>query len=262
MSGLRGSHVWYELMTADPDAAKTFYDSVVGWSVQEPTPEFKGYRSIRRSDGGSAGGMLVLSPEMQEHGARPGWFGYIGVDDVDATVSSVEAAGGKAWMPAFDIPSIGRVALLSDPQGAAFYVIKPIPPEGAEDQRSDVFSPSRVGCCAWNELLTTDLQSAKSFYPAQFGWTLGDVMPMGPLGDYQFIENDGDTIGAMFAPPDRQPAWRYCFRVENLERSIEAVRSGGGEILFGPTEVPGGGMIIQANDPEGAFFMLIEGGQG
>ncbi|HEY8592586.1 MAG TPA: VOC family protein [Sphingomicrobium sp.] len=94
-----------------------------------------------------------------------------------------------------------------------------------------------------------------------FGWTWGDAMPMGPMGDYRFIEHGGRMIGAMFAPGDRQPAWRYCFRTADLERSIKAVKSGGGEVLFGPTEVPGGGMIIQANDPDNAFFMLIEGGQ-
>jgi predicted enzyme related to lactoylglutathione lyase len=81
------------------------------------------------------------------------------------------------------------------------------------------------------------------------------------MGDYQFILQDGGMIGAMFAPGEREPAWRYCFRTADLDRSIDAVKAGGGEILFGPTEVPGGGMIIQANDPEGAFFMLIEGGQ-
>jgi predicted enzyme related to lactoylglutathione lyase len=151
--------------------------------------------------------------------------------------------------------------MVADPQGAPFYVMKPIPPAGKPDARSDVFSPNAVQRCAWNELLTTDLDAARRFYPEQFGWTLGDVMPMGPMGDYQFILQDGVMIGAMFAPPDRQPGWRFCFRVENLERSMDAIRAGGGEILFGPVQVPTGGMIIQATDPQGAFFMLIEGGE-
>jgi predicted enzyme related to lactoylglutathione lyase len=259
MSKLQGSHIWYELMTGDADRAKAFYDAVVGWTVSEPNPQFNGYRSIQRQDGGFAGGVLQITDDMRQHGARPGWLGYIGVDDVDAALAAIEKAGGKTWMPAMDIPEIGRVALTSDPQGAPFYVMTPIP--RGDGQSSDVFSPNRPGCCAWNELVTTDLEAAKRFYPEQFGWTLGDTMPMGPMGDYQFIAHDGTTIGAMFAPPDRPPAWRFCFRVENLERSIAAVESGGGEVLFGPTEVPGGGRIIQANDPEGAFFMVIEGGQ-
>jgi len=256
-----GEFIWYELMTPDAEASKAFYDAVVGWSVGEPVAEYNGYRTIQRSDGGYAGGVLELTEEMQQHGARPGWLGYIRVGDVDEKVAAVEAAGGKTWMAATDIPNVGRVALLSDPAGAPFYVMKPIPPQGNPDAQSDVFSPQGVGRCAWNELLTSDLDGAKSFYPAQFGWTLGDVMPMGPMGDYQFIEHGGRTIGAMFAPGDRQPAWRFCFRVENLERSIEAVQSGGGQILFGPTEVPTGGRIIQATDPQGAFFMVIEGGR-
>ena len=256
-----GDFIWYELMTRNADAAKAFYDAVVGWNVGEGAPEFGGYRMIGRSDGGSAGGVLPITAEMEEHGARPMWLGYINVADVDAKVAAIEAAGGRALMPATDIPNVGRIAMVADPQGAPFYVMKPIPPADKPEARSDVFSQTEVQRCAWNELVTTDLEAARSFYPEQFGWTLGDTMPMGPMGDYQFIHQDGRMIGAMFAPPDRQPAWRFCFRVDNLERSIDAIRNGGGEILFGPTEVPGGGMIIQATDPQGAFFMLIEGGQ-
>ncbi len=73
---------------------------------------------IGRSDGGFAGGVLGLTDEMRQHGARPIWLGYIGVDDVDATVSKIEAKGGKALMPAFDIPQ-GRIAMVADPQGNA-----------------------------------------------------------------------------------------------------------------------------------------------
>ena len=256
-----GGFIWYELMTGDAERAKVFYEAVVGWSVGEPVAEFNGYRVIGRSDGGSAGGMMPISDDMATHGARPGWLGYIHVGDVDETVAAIEAAGGKTWMAAMDIPTVGRVALVSDPQGAPFYVMTPTPPADNPDAKSDAFSPQGVGRCAWNELVTTDLEAAKRFYPEQFGWTLGDVMPMGPMGDYQFIEQGGRMIGAMFAPGDRQPAWRFCFRVENLEHSMDAVRGGGGEILFGPTEVPTGGRIIQANDPEGVFFMVIEGGR-
>lgn len=257
----QGDFIWYELMTADAGQSKAFYGAVVGWNIGEGVVEFGGYRMIGRSDGGSAGGVLPITDEMRQHGARPGWLGYINVDNVDEKVAAVEAAGGHTLMAPTDIPSVGRIALVADPQGAPFYVMKPIPPADKPEARSDVFSPTEIQRCAWNELVTTDLDAARRFYPEQFGWELGDVMPMGPMGDYQFIKQEGQVIGAMFAPPDRPPAWRFCFRVENLERSIEAIRSGGGEILFGPAEVPGGGMIVQATDPQGAFFMIIEGGQ-
>ena len=253
--------IWYELITPDPAGAKAFYDAVVGWNIDGESNFPNGYRMIGRSDGKAAGGLLPLTDEMQRHGARPTWLGYLNVEDVDASVAAIELDGGKTLMPPFDIPDIGRVAMVADPQGAPFYIMKPAPPEDQPDAQSDVFSPTEVERCAWNELCTTNLEAARRFYPNHFGWKLGDVMPMGPMGDYQFIEQGGRMIGALFAPPGRPPAWRFCFRVENLERSIEAVNSGGGEILFGPTEVPGGGRIIQANDPQGAFFMIIEGGQ-
>jgi predicted enzyme related to lactoylglutathione lyase len=258
--GNSGGFIWYELMTPDPEAAKAFYDAVVGWDIGEAVPEYNGYRIIN-SEGGAAGGVLQLTDEMRQHGVGPGWVGYIHVPDVDQAVTAIEQAGGKTWMAATDIPTVGRVALVTDPQAAPFYLMTPIAPAGQPDATSDVFSPTKVGRCAWNELVTTDLEAARRFYPQQFGWKLGDNMPMGPMGDYQFIEQGGRMIGAMFAPGDRQPAWRFCFRVANLEKSIEAVRAGGGEILFGPTEVPGGGRIIQGTDPHGAFFMVIEGGQ-
>ena len=259
-----GDFIWYELMTPDPAASKQFYDAVVGWNIDEHSAMPGGdteYRMINRSDGGTAGGVLTLSPEMQSHGARPTWLGYVNVEDVDRTVAEVERRGGRALMPASDIPNVGRIAMIADPQGAPIYVMKPIPPANDPNATSDVFSPREIGHCAWNELVTSDLEAAKKFYTELFGWTLGGTMPMGEMGDYQFIEQNGTMIGAMFAPQGRPPAWRFCFRVENLEKSIEAVKSGGGEILFGPTEVPGGGRIIQANDPQGAFFMVIEGGQ-
>ena len=229
---------------------------MVGWNIGPAVPEFNGYRMIGAGDG-QAGGVLPLSEEMRQGGAKPTWLGYIGVDDVDQTVAAIEAAGGKVHAPAWDIPGIGRLAMVADPQGIPFYVMR-----GTSEEESTAFAPNRVGHCSWNELLTTDLEGAKEFYTSLFGWTLGDAMPMGPEGgDYQFINQGDQMIGAMFAPQGGQAAWRFCFRVESLEKSIEAVRNGGGEVVRGPMDVPNGGRIILANDPEGAFFMVVEGGQ-
>jgi uncharacterized protein len=135
MTNPHGSFIWYELMTPDVDAAKAFYDSVVGWSIAATSDFPNGYRMIERRDGKFAGGILPLTDEMQSHGAHPAWLGYIGVSDVDALATAVEGDGGKVLMPPFDIPGTGRVALLADPQGAPFYVMR-----GASDEDSDVFS--------------------------------------------------------------------------------------------------------------------------
>lgn len=260
MSNPHGAFIWYELLTNDHAGAKRFYDPVVGWDIEPSASGPLDYRMIRAPDG-NVGGVMQIDDAMRDHGARPTWLGYIGVEDVDTTVAQALDTGAKALVEPFDIPAVGRIAMLADPAGAPFYVMRPIPPAGQEDATSDAFSPTAVGHCAWNELMTDDLRRAEDFYLPLFGWTLGDAMPMGDMGDYQFILEGGRRIGAMFAPPGRRPAWRYCFRTENLERSIEAVNSGGGRIEFGPTEVPGGGRIIQATDPEGAFFMVIEGGE-
>src|SRR5213075_1351470 len=106
-----GDFIWYELITPDPVAAKTFYDAVVGWTIEpQPSGEMD-YRMIGRADGGMAGGVMRLTDEMASHGARPTWLGYINVDDVDSRVESIEKAGGKVLLPAFDIPNIGRIAM-------------------------------------------------------------------------------------------------------------------------------------------------------
>src|SRR4051812_2607239 len=95
----QGSHIWYELMSPDPDGSKIFYEAVVpGWSIGNRIPGEQDYRMIGRSDGGNAGGLFGLSEDMRHNGARPTWMGYIGADDVDATVAKIETKGGKIVM--------------------------------------------------------------------------------------------------------------------------------------------------------------------
>src|SRR3954454_16916205 len=86
----QGDFMWYELMSPDPEGSKAFYDAVVGWNIGPAVPEFNNYRMIGRSDGKSAGGVLPLTAEMEQHGARPVWLGYIQVADVDGSTASIE----------------------------------------------------------------------------------------------------------------------------------------------------------------------------
>ncbi len=257
----KGDFIWYELMTPDPDGSKSFYDAVVGWDIGEGVPEYNGYRMINCA-GGFAGGVLPLTEEMQSHGARPTWLGYIHVPDVDQAIASIGQAGGKTLMPATDIPNVGRIAMVTDPQGAPFYVMKPIPPEGQENAQSNVFSPDKAGHCAWNELSTSDPVGALDFYTSQFGWEKGDAMPMGDKGDYRFINHHGLMLGAIFPTnagtmPDQPPHWRYYFRVPSIAAAKAAAEQAGGTITAGPMEVPGGDHIIIGKDPQGAEFALV-----
>jgi uncharacterized protein len=258
MPNPHGSFIWYELITPDADGAKAFYDAVVGWEVGPPSDDHMGYREIR-SGNGHAGGMLPLTEEMASHGASPMWLGYIGVDDVDCALAAIEQGGGKVLMPAFDIPGIGRIAMVSDPQDAPFYVMKPIPPAGQEDASSDVFSPEKVGRCSWNELQTSNPDAARRFYGEQFGWESSDAMDMGEAGEYRFWDHHCTRLGAVFSAPDagQPPHWRFYFRVPSIQQAKARVEHKGGRIWMGPHQVPNGEWIIIGTDPQGAEFALV-----
>ena len=255
---LQGSHIWYELMTTDPDGAGRFYGAVIpGLSVGERLPGDQDYRMINRSDGGMLGGVLGLTEEMCSNGARPVWMGYVGVEDVDGTIAQIEAKGGKALMPAFDIPQ-GRIAMVADPQGNPFYIMRPIPPAGQEGKQSDVFAIEGAERVNWNELTTPDPVAARAFYGELFGWASDEFMPMGELGEYRFFDHEGIRIGAVCGPtPGASLGWRYYIGVPSITQSVEAVKAGGGTISLEPMEVPGGVHIIIGNDPQGAEFALV-----
>lgn len=255
----RGDFIWYELMTNDAEGAKAFYDAVVGWNIGEGAEEYNGYRMINRSDGKFAGGVLPLTAEMQQHGAHPTWLGYIHIPDVDATAREIEQAGGKTLMT-HDIPNVGRIAMVTDPQGAPFYIMKPIPPADDPDAKSDVFDPKAEQRCRWNELSTSDPVAARKFYGDQFGWTSENFMPMGDQGEYRFIEQNGVTIGAIAGTMTGQPPhWRYYFGVPSIEKAKETAEAKGGKIVMGPMQVPGGDYIVIGIDPQGAEFALVGG---
>ena len=145
-----GSFIWYELMTSDVAAAAKFYGAVVGWKIadrSDPPDGDMDYRMIGRSDGGYNGGVLSLTPDMVQHGARPVWLGYLHVADVDVAVKAIEADGGRLLMPRKDLP-VGAMAMVADPMGTPFYVMAPIPPPGRPDAKSDVCLASRPKACS------------------------------------------------------------------------------------------------------------------
>jgi len=245
--------IWYELMCKDPLAARRFYDAVVGWQIDESPPPGSSmdYRMIGAGDG-VVGGVFRLTEEMCQHGASPCWMMYLGVDDVDACVHAITAAGGTVRMAAFDVPNVGRMAMVSDPQGATFYVMR-----GASDQRSTACDPDRVGHGAWHELHATDGPAASAFYSTQFGWRKSRGVDMGPMGTYQlFAVGDRDLGGIMTDDRFPQPMWLVYFRVDGIERAAGRIVAAGGQVIHGPMEVPGGGWIVNGLDPEGAMFAL------
>jgi predicted enzyme related to lactoylglutathione lyase len=262
MANPHGTPIWYELLTRDPAAATSFYDAVIGWSIQPRPPGELDYRMIATSgaDGaGLVGGVMALDDGMAAHGASPRWLVYIGVDDVDAAVTTITAEGGTIIMPPWSIPEVGRMALVADPQGIPFNVMR-----GASDETSNAFDRSGLGQCNWNELSTTDQPAAQHFYARVFGWRYPDRMPMGAMGDYVFVEAGGTTIGATMTAPAEgpPPGWLFYFRAPDIERAAATVTDHGGIVHRGPMTVPGGDRIIVASDPEGVMFGVVGPGDG
>lgn len=262
MSNPVGSFIWYELMTTDSDAAAKFYGNVIGWNIggrPDAGPAGRDYRMIGRTDGGFAGGVLKLSSEMIKQGARPTWLGYLYVEDVDVSVRAIVGDGGTLLMPRMDLP-VGSIAMVTDPLSTPFYVMTPIPPPGKPNVRSDVFDPEAPQRVRWNELASPDLARAKAFYGKQFGFEFKESMPMGEMGDYCFISHGGlPRIGAIVQKPEHvpSPGWLFYFGVDSVTAARKAIEAGGGTVLRGPHEVPGGQWIVIAADPQGASFGVV-----
>lgn len=257
---MHGDWIWYELMTPDADDASRFYGAILGWTIANPGNDEFDYREILAESGDHVGGVMQLTPDMVAGGAHPAWVGYVAVDDVDASVAAIEAAGGRTCMPARDIDGVGRFAMMFDPDGAPFYVMRPTPPADQPDATSNAFAKyaPQVGHCAWNELQTSDPAAAFDFYGKVFGWSKGDEMDMGPMGKYAFVVSDV-PIGAVMPRMPQMPAsaWGFYFRVPDIDAAVEAVKANGGRLSMEPVEIPGGDFSFNAMDPQGVAFGLV-----
>ena len=244
--------VWYELITSDVDAAAKFYGDVVGWTSQDSGTPGLDYRQWT-ARGTPVGGLMAVPADAAANGMRPSWMGYLHVPDLDASIADIQKDGGILRMPILEIPGVGRIALLTDPQGAAFYLIAPI-----GEGHSTAFAPDKPGHGGWHELHTTDWQAALAFYAKHFGWAKTGALDMGPMGTYLLFNAGGDAIGGMMNSPNSpRPAWLYYFNVPDIGAAKARVETAGGTILTGPREVPGGMWILQAQDPQGAMFALV-----
>ncbi len=255
MTNPQGNFVWYELMTTDAESARAFYRSVAGIEI-DPAPTGDSdmdYRMISAPDG-LMGGLLALTDEMLESGAHPGWYGYIGVDDVDVSVAALEQAGGTVHMPAHTMEGVGRMAMVADPQGAPFYLMR-----GASEQGSAAYRTMEPGHVAWNELVTTDQKAAFGFYSDLVGWAKGETMDMGPMGTYQMFDQGGKSIGAMQnrMSEEQPPAWLFYIAVADFNAAHKAIAPAGGSVMHGDQEIPGGDYITIGMDPQGALFAIV-----
>jgi uncharacterized protein len=270
MTNKHGDFIWYELMTTDADAAGDFYGKVIGWTSTNANMPDMDYRFFSSSDGSDpkdgVGGYMAVTPEMAEHGARPAWVGYIGVDDVDVSVAKLTAAGGAVLMPAMDLAGVGRMAMVADPQGAPFYVMK-----GASDETSYSFAAlePKVGHCAWNELWTSDPAAAKHFYASQFGWSQDGHIDLPAMsedeaaapGKYEMLwaSDKRFMLGAVMPKMPDMPVsiWNFYFRVPDIDAAVAVISTNGGTVFSEPMEIPGGDFSVNATDPHGTAFGLV-----
>jgi predicted enzyme related to lactoylglutathione lyase len=246
-----GRFVWYELMTTDPQAAQSFYTDVIGWS----TAPFEGaempYTMWMNGDV-PIGGVMEIPKEARDHDVPPHWLAYVEVEDVDASAKRAGDLGGSIIVEPRDIPDVGRFAILHDPQGATIAIYR-------RNQERPAKGEPQTGEFSWHELATTDHEAAFDFYSNLFGWNETDAVDMGEMGTYQMYGQGDVPLGGMFnktAEMPGPPSWLYYTRVNDIDRTVEKVREKGGQVLNGPMEVPGGDMIAQCLDPQGAMFAI------
>jgi len=246
-----GRFVWQELMTEDTATAAAFYSKVVGWRA-EPSAVDATYTQFGIGSAHYAG-MMRLPDEARASGAKSQWLPYIGAADVEATMAAAERLGGKVVRPAQDIPTVGRFAMLNDPQGAAFAVFKP----AHEGMAGPAETP--LGGFGWMELATSNHEAAFDFYSKLFGWQALSRMDMGPPGVYLIFGSDDVQRGGMYKLHQERsprPYWLAYAAVANIDAAAAAATAAGGRIIVGPMEVPGGGRIAQVIDPSGAMFAV------
>jgi predicted enzyme related to lactoylglutathione lyase len=253
MPNSTGRFVWYELMTTDTEGAEKFYRRVVGWDARDAGMAAVSY-TLFSAGGADVAGLMAIPQRARDAGARPGWIGYVAVEDVDACAAQVAREGGSVHRPPDDIPGVGRFAIVADPQGATLALFR-----CAAQSNQQPVAAGTPGHAGWRELLASDWQRAFAFYAGLFGWTKAEPFDMGSLGIYQLFAAGGETIGGMMTRPETVPApfWLYYFNVDGIDAAKDRVRAGGGQIINGPHEVPGGSWIVQCLDPQGAMFALV-----
>jgi len=251
-----GRFAWYELITTDVEAAKAFYTNVIGWGTLDASAPGRVY-TLFTAGKALVSGLMDLPEDARKMGGKPSWVGYVEVDDVDATANRIKRLGGVVHVPPTDVSNISRFSIFSDPQAARLALFKWL--NHGQDRPAELDAPGRVG---WHELLADDWEKALAFYGELFGWQKADA-DIGKIGTYQLFSAGGQTIGGMLNKPSVIPVpfWLYYFNISDIDAAAQRVKTGGGQILDGPLEMPGGSWIVQCADPQGAIFAL-EGKRG
>jgi predicted enzyme related to lactoylglutathione lyase len=247
----QGQFSWYELITTDAEAAKTFYKNVMGWGILNPSIPQARY-SLFTAGTVLVGGLVDMPGNTPRPRMEAAWIGYIGVDDVDATAKLIERLGGAVHVIPRDVVNVSRYSIFADPQKARLGLLKWAKP--MQQKPATIASTGRVG---WHELLAEDSKNAWTFYSEVFGWQSTSAQ-FGEMGTYQLFSARGQTMGGIVTKASAVPCscWLYYFNVEDIRSAAERVKAAGGQIFNGPVDLPSGNSMIQCKDPQGAVFAL------
>jgi predicted enzyme related to lactoylglutathione lyase len=240
---------WVDMGSPDLSLARAFYSGLFGWDAPEGPPEAGGY-SVCLLQGKSVAG---LGPQMSPE-APPSWLTYVNVDDADATVAKVKAAGGTVFVEPMDVMDVGRMAVFADPQGAVIGLWQPGTHLGAE-------LVNDPGTFCWSELVTNDLDGAKAFYKAVFDWGAEDQGPPGGPPAYTEWKLSGRSIGGMMPktpemPAEMPPLWGVYFAVDDADAAAAKAQELGGALFMGPVDIEPGRFAVLA-DNQGVMFQVI-----
>lgn len=242
----QGRFVWFELLTPEVDAAKAFYTETLNWKIEPYKMEGSDfeYPVIKVGETGIGG---FMKPPMA--GVPTHWLSYLAVDDVDAAAKLFVKKGGRTLADAMDIPTIGRIQPVQDPQGAVLALFKP-----AYDAPHDAKGP---GAVHWCELWSTDPAKAAKFYADVFG--LETEAMTTPNGTYHLLEKDGQHVGGIGdAQAQGVPTgWLQYIEVSDPDATVARAKQNGATPLSPVMEVPGIGRFAQLRDPVGGVFAVI-----
>jgi uncharacterized protein len=246
-----GTFCWAGLATSDPASAKAFYMGLFGWQAEDVAAGAAGTYTTLRHRGEEVAILYMQQPEARAAGAPPHWTSYISVEDADATAARAGELGGAAvFREPFDVLDAGRVAAIRDPTGAIVSLWQP-------RRRIGATLVNDVGALCWNELTTSDVERAKSFFGALLGWEY----ETGGSG-YVSIKNSGALNGGIRSQTERErrvpPVWLPYFTVQSVDQAAHRAEQLGGRGLAPTTAIDGGRFALVA-DPQQAAFGLFEG---
>ncbi len=245
-----GTFCWSELATSDQAAAKTFYAGLLGWEADDRPVGDGEYYSMQILGGKPVAAIAPQPQQQRDVGVPPLWNSYVSVEDADAAAERAKELGATVHAPAFDVMTVGRMAVIQDPQGAFFMVWQPREHIGA----GLVNAP---GALVWNELQSPDLDASASFYGDLFGWKVEQFSGM--QDRYLSIKNGAANNGGMrdLTPPS-PPSWLVYFGVRDVDAALAKVDELGGSKLAGPIDIQIAKIAVVA-DPQGAVFALYAG---